>query len=255
MLSPFYFHSSSSSSSFLSTLSSWNCDATLDVCSRCHHTAYPIVPLSLSGIVADDDLLQSLVFSTFVLAFSVYFLINALLVPLSSAVAKQFCSTAATMFSFYCCIFVFPLRNGCEQTVFHVISHLTFLLLSIAFAAVLFSCPFTSKPPRKTAGATAARMQAAFTATLLKLCVAATLTSALGTVFWAGQIGFLFCEVLMCFMFSFWGALQLSINVDENPSLSEFRAKVAKWAEIAAYFALFALNVGSVSGWLGGPFV
>jgi len=93
----------------------WVCAPSDTVCSGCHHTSFPIIPISLSGVIGDTEELQMITFGSFALAFLAYFTINTLITPISVNTLKQFTLTTVVCGCFYSCLFTFPLRRGCEQ--------------------------------------------------------------------------------------------------------------------------------------------
>jgi hypothetical protein len=248
MLSPFFFHDY------------WTCVPELDACSRCHHTPFPIIPLSLSGVIGDDPLLQKAVFGSFALAFFVYFSVNAILVPITSVTLRQLLLSLTTLAMFYGCVYVYPLRNGCDQTLFNIATHLGFLLLTIGSAVITFNLSFSpsTKKPSKRFLASTKRSRAFFTAFTWKLCLASIGTSAVGCapsikVSFVGQLGFLLAEVVMCWLFTSWGVAQMQFNIDENPSMPAAHFKIVQWAEIGIYAYAVVANAHAVPAWLADP--
>jgi len=117
--------------------------------------------------------------------------------------------------------------------------------------------PPTTRLSKKSLNQTQ-KLQSFFTAFTKYLCVASTATSAVGTVFFVGQVGFLLSEIVMMWLFTSWGAIQLQINVGET-TMSKSKAmpnahfRLLQLLEIAVYAVAVVTNAHSVGPWLKNP--
>mmetsp|Transcript_20608 Transcript_20608/g.38422 ORF Transcript_20608/g.38422 Transcript_20608/m.38422 type:complete len:241 (+) Transcript_20608:26-748(+) len=107
---------------------SFKCFDSDAACSGCHASPMGWVPLSLSGVIADNISLQA----TLILSLILFFLSF----EFSTSTSPKYSFTA--VFSMFLCLFVFPIRYGCEQTYFNVCTHLTCLCLTLGFSCLTF---------------------------------------------------------------------------------------------------------------------
>lgn len=184
-------------------------------CSQCHWTdvslfsALPFstqgIPLSISGIIADNLELQLFCYSSLLYTMISFFLFisshaSQSLRPGSLGIV-QLC-LAGTLSSFFFCLFAFPLRLGCSQSWLSVLCHLTFLALSLISAHQLFTtcCSLPLSP------SSSSYSYSAYSSFFFLAAAATCAAGGLGTVLWAFRPVFAIGEIVLLVNFAAWSS-------------------------------------------------
>ena len=205
-----------------------------DDCIACHHSPVeidflpfdlplPSIPISISGIIADNSFLQHTAYSSFlgiIVGINIYF---HCLVPVhpskvklgskstttalkSPSFTRQLIPSLLTCISFFFTLYVFPIRYACEQSWFDVGGHLGSLLASLGSGFWMLSST-KDKVLRGVSkkGESEIHKSERFFQNIYKVTMVISLSSAvLGCYHFVGRILFLIDEILMMLVFAGW---------------------------------------------------
>jgi hypothetical protein len=118
--------------------------------------------------------------------------------PSAAAASRLPKYTLGAMLSFYLCIFQFPIRKGCDQDWFMVLSHLTSLLFAFVFSFGALASPRAPK-------------DVLFAKLFAAVLAVSFGTACLGTAVLFFRVFFVVCEILIMAVYCAWATHKVKV--------------------------------------------